>query len=418
MDTLMNTDKYVRTKCRYCDEKLDQSFLDLGTMALANSFVLPDAAKESEFTCPLKLVQCNTCKLVQLTHTVPASVLFSEYLYVSSTTKTFQAHFAEYAASVQQKLKTSKGKLAVDIGSNDGLLLSCFEKEGMKAIGIEPAANIAAEANERGLKTINKFFSRECVDEILKTEGHANTITANNVFAHVDDVQDVCRNVSALLATDGMFVIEFPYLGVMMDEMLFDMVYHEHLSYISVTSLTYLLGRFKLEIFDITPVASHGGSLRVFIQKAEGQQPISKTVAEYLKNESGRDYLSPNACKTFAGKVQSVKADLIKFVSDLKNQHKTIAGYGAPAKGNTIINYCGLTSDHIDYIVDDNPLKQGRLSPGARIPVVPSSRLRDQPTDYVIIFAWNFAKEIIQKIDFLKAKGVQFIIPLPRPKII
>jgi len=413
----IETEQYHKTQCRYCDSKLPPPFLKLGTMALANSFLFPNQV-EGEFSCPLQLTRCSACSLVQLTHVVPKELMFSDYLYVSSTTRTFQKHFSKYVQSVKGKLPRNKNVLAVDIGSNDGLLLSCFQKEGINAVGIEPAQNLSDQANQNGRKTINRFFDQACVESILSEYGPAHVITANNVFAHIDHIQDVCKNTLRLLRPAGFFVIEFPYLITMMDQLLFDMIYHEHLSYISIASLNHLLNRFHMEIFCIEKVASHGGSLRVFIQKKGETRIVSRDVQKFINLETNSDYLSETACETFAQKVQSVKEELLQYIIDIKTKKKSISAYGAPAKANTIINFCGLNQTQIDYIVDDNPLKQNRLTPGAHIPVVSRNHLLNQPTDYVIIFAWNFAKEIINNLEHLKRRGVQFIIPLPKPRLI
>lgn len=412
------TDPYQKRYCRYCNSKLLAPFLDLGDMALANSFILPEEVKNDEFSCPLRLVRCPKCYLIQLTHAVPKEIMFSNYLYVTSTTRTFQKHFLEYGRSVKNKLSLENHVLTVDIGSNDGLLLDCFQKQGFRAIGVEPAKNLSLEANEKGRETINRFFDRGCVDVILERYGQAHVITANNVFAHIDNIQDVCKNVHQLLHPEGFFVIEFPYLITMMEELLFDMIYHEHVSYISIAALSYLLNRFHMEIFCIEEVASHGGSLRVFVQKKDGPHSVSRDVEKFKSLEMDGDYLSENACNLFAQKVQNVRSELLKYIREIKSKEKSISGYGAPAKANTIINFCGLNQSQIDFIVDDNPLKQNRLTPGARIPVVSRSRLIKEPTNYVIIFAWNFAREIMENLLPLKQKGVQFIVPLPKPQVL
>ena len=411
-------DTLRKTVCRYCNSKLAEAFLDLGSMPLANSFLTEEQAKKDEFSCPLSLSYCSACGLVQLTHVVPPDLMFSNYLYVSSTTRTFQEHFLEYAKMVRNKIQKKENLLAVDIGSNDGLLLNCYQREGMKVVGIEPAKNLSEAANRNGFTTLNRYFDSECVEKILHDYGAADVISANNVFAHIDDIQSVCRNVQKLLSSRGIFVIEFPYLLTMIDQMLFDMIYHEHLSYISITALKFLLKKHDLEIFDVVPVSSHGGSLRVFIQKKGAGFPQSQKVAAILLEEQTKGIGSGTSYRNFAVRVAEWRETFVQMMVDLKAKGKSISGYGAPAKANTIINYCHLNSSHIDYIVDDNPLKQGKFSPGAKIPIIPSAQLTDNPTDYVIIFAWNFAQEIIQKIGHLKSKGVQFIIPLPRPEIV
>ena len=414
----VDVDQFRKRVCRYCDSRLDKPFLDLGISPLANSLPLIGEESLEEFTCPLQLVKCSTCHLVQLSHVVPPKMMFSDYLYVSSTTQTFRNHFASYAKSLRSKLKKKDNALAVDIGSNDGLLLSCYQSEGMRAVGVEPAKNLSDLAAQQGLNAINDYFNAACVDQILKKYGPADIISANNVFAHIDNVQDVCKNVYQLLDGHGIFVIEFPYLITMVEKMLFDMIYHEHLSYISVSSLHYLLKQFQFKIFAIEKVSSHGGSLRIFIEKKDGSYLVSGEVAKMEEEERNNGYLTFSPYNSFAENVRQTKHALTQCVQEIKLKNKSICGYGAPAKATTLINYCGWSSSDIDYVVDDNPLKQNRLVPGAKIPIVPSSHLNDNPRDYVIIFAWNFAKEIISKTKHLEQKDTKFIIPLPHLEIV
>jgi hypothetical protein len=345
--------------------------------------------------------------------------MFSNYLYVSSTTQTFLNHFAEYAKEVRAKLqKKDSSIVAVDVGSNDGLLIAAYQNEGMKAIGVEPAKNLAEEANQKGRTTIADYFGQTAVDRILERVGPADAISGNNVFAHIDDIHSVCANVLRLLTPKGIFVIEFPYLVTMLEQMFFDMIYHEHLCYIALRPLQSLLRQFRLEIFEAQEVASHGGSLRVFIQKQGAGYPRNSKVDQLLNKEAQEDYGSQAIYQQFAEKVYQTKAELAEFVSRLKAQGKSFAGYGAAAKANTLINFCDWTAADLDYIVDDNPLKQNRFTPGARLPVVPGRHLFEHPVDYVIIFAWNFASEIVDKLKPLREKGAQFLTPLPRPRLI
>jgi SAM-dependent methyltransferase len=394
-------------------------YLSLGHTPLANAYLQESDLYGHEFKEELALQLCQSCGLSQLTKVVSPERMYKNYLYVSSTTQTFRQHFAEYAKKAKARLLRKTGPfLAVDIGSNDGLLLSCYQNEGMRAVGVEPARNLSREANEKGLRTVNDYFGEKPAGAILKEFGPADIISANNVFAHIDDIHSVCRGVNKLLAPGGFFVIEFPYLSVMFDDMVFDMIYHEHLSYIAVNPLKFVLGKFDLEIFAIENVSSHGGSLRVFIQKKNGGHAVSKEVEALSNDEKKRGYDSFQVYQDFAKRVYKVKEDLIGFVQKIKSEGKSISGYGAPAKGNTLINFCGLRPSQIDYIVDDNPMKQNLLSPGAHIPVVSSTTLMARPTNYVIIFAWNFAGEIIKKLEPLKKQGVQFIVPLPRPRMV
>lgn len=393
--------------------------MDLGQKhPLANSLPRKEDLSKEQFTCPLELVKCAHCHLVQLAHAVPADLMFKDYLYVSSTTKTFRDHFAAYAKTVKAKLTNMVKPVAVDIGSNDGLLVSCYINEGMQGVGVDPAENLAKQANAEGRPTINRYFDETCVKEIIQKYGKAHAISANNVFAHIDDIQSVCRNVFDLLDDQGFFVIEFPYLVTMLDEMLFDMIYHEHVSYIGVTSLSFLMQKFGGRIFDIQKVSSHGGSLRVFICKQTASYQEESIVKELLQLEKDKGCLQNEVYEKFAARVLNFKKDLTALLGCLSATGKSICGYGAPAKATTIVNFCELSEKQIEYIVDDNPLKQGRFVPGGNIPIVPSAQLETKPAGYVLIFAWNFAKEIMSKLTSLSEKGTEFIVPLPEPRVI
>lgn len=406
---------YKKQNCRYCDTPLEEPYLELGSMPLANNLPRKEDLKTPEFSCPLSLVFCQKCGLVQLSHVVPPELMFSHYLYVSSTTKTFQDHFAHYARDARRRVN-GQNPLAVDIGSNDGLLLECYKREGMRICGVDPAKNLAEEANKKGLTTLNHFFNEKSVDQILKDFGPASLVSGNNVFAHIDDIQSVLKNVHRLLTGDGIFVIEFPYLGTMLDELLFDMTYHEHLSYIGVTALKYVVERFGFQIFDVEAVSSHGGSLRVFMQKKNGGHQVKPVVEHFLEHELKEKHLELATHELFAKRVLKVRQDFITLIKKLKAEGKSIAGYGAPAKASTLCNFYGLTAKHLDYVVDDNPLKQDRYIPGMHIPIVSSSTLSKKAPDAVVIFAWNFAAEIIKKISFLEDKGTRFLVPLFNPK--
>lgn len=414
----MNHDQYKRKTCRYCDAPLGPAFLDLGLQPLANNLPRKEDVATPEFCCPLAVVKCRHCHLVQLTHSVPAGLMFDNYLYVSSTTKTFREHFAEYAEDVRAHIAGKERPLAIDIGSNDGLLVSCYNKNGMRGLGVEPAKNLAAEAQRQGIETVNRYFDQETVKKVIAKYGKADAISANNVFAHIDDIQSVCRNVRELLADDGFFVIEFAYLGVMLEKMFFDMVYHEHVCYIGVTALEFLLNKYGMKIFDVKEVETHGGSLRVFIQKDKGSRARTETVEKFFCLEKERGYLDEKVYLDFATRVYGFKEKLNSMLKEIRKEGKTVCGYGAPAKATTIVNFCGLSSSQIDYIVDDNPLKQDRLLPGAKIPIVPGTYLNEKPSDYILIFAWNFAPEIISKLGSQKAKGIKFIVPLPEPVLV
>lgn len=404
-------------ECRICRSSLIK-FLSLGSMPLANSFLSKEGMDKEEKTFPLEACFCNKCKLVQLSYVVDPEIMFRNYVYVSSTTKTFQQHFRKMAGEIAKEFGLDKNSLAVDIGSNDGILLKPFKEIGMQTIGIEPAANIAKIAEQNGIETINDFFSGSVVKEIIEKKGNADVITATNVFAHISDINSMVENVKALLKKDGIFVIEVQYLMDTIEKMNFDNIYHEHLYYYTLTSLANFFKKHSMEVFDVKRVDSHGGSLRVFIKRAEDKRKIKGSINKLLDYEKKMGVESIDLYKKFADNVYSVKENLVSYIKDIKKRGKTIAAYGAPAKGNTLLNFCSIGADCIEYVVEDNELKIGLYTPGTRIPVVSSKMLDEEMPDYILILAWNFAKEILEKTKKYADQGVKFIIPLPEPKIV
>ena len=400
-------------KCRICGNESLKNFLSLGKMPLANSFLSKQELTQDEKSFPLETCFCGNCKLVQLSYVVPAEMMFKNYVYVSSTTNTFKVHFTKMAEDISRNFTLNEDSLAVDIGSNDGILLKGFQRMKVQTIGVEPAVNIAAIAEQNGVETINDFFGEASVNEIIRRKGQADVVTATNVFAHVNDIHDFVANVKSLLKKDGIFVIEVPYLVTMFEKMLFDTIYHEHLSYFSLTSLNHFFGMLGMQVFDVQNVDSHGGSLRVFVEKNDGKFKINPSVTAMLKNEKEFGVDNFALYKQFADKVYNTRHNLVMCLKDLKGKGNAIAAYGAPAKGNTLLNFCQIGTEYISYVVDDNPLKIGLYTPGMHIPVVSSKNLEEQKPDYILILAWNFAKEIMEKTKKLEDGGVKFIIPLP-----
>ena len=405
-------------RCRICNSKDLRNFLSLGKTPLANSFLLEKELNLEEKKFPLEACFCMDCKLVQLNYIVPAELMFKNYIYVSSTTNTFKVHFAKMAEEISREFKLNEKSLAVDIGSNDGLLLKGFQKFGVKTFGVEPAANLADIARKNGVDTINDFFNESAAKEIISKKANADVITATNVFAHVDNISDLIRNVKFLLKENGIFVIEVPYLVDMLEKMTFDAIYHEHLSYFSVIPLAKFFKMNGMEIFKIKKVDSHGGSLRVFAKKKEGKFEIDESVSMMIENEKKIGIEDFETYKKFADKVYAVKKKLIHYLKDIKSKGKIVAAYGAPAKGNTLLNFCGIGNDYIDYIVEDNPLKQGLYAPGSHIIVLGPNALDEKKPDYILILAWNFAEEILNKTKKYKDMGIKFIIPLPEPVVV
>ncbi|MBW2977068.1 class I SAM-dependent methyltransferase [Candidatus Woesearchaeota archaeon] len=405
-------------QCRICHDKDLKKFLSLGKTPLANSFLKKEELEKNENNYPLELDFCSNCKLVQLNYIVPPESMFRDYVYVSSTSSTFKAHFAIMAEDISKSFMLNEKSLVVDIGSNDGILLKGFQKMNVQTIGVEPATNVAKIAEQNGVETINDYFNNTVVNKIVREKGHADVITANNVFAHINDIDDVINNIKVLLKKDGIFVIEVQYFMDMIEKMTFDNIYHEHLSYFTLTSLSYFFEKRGMGIFDAKKIDTHGGSLRVFIKKSEGKHEVKKQVGEMLEHEKSAGVDNFELYKKFAGKVYGVREKLTSYIKGIKAQGKSLAGYGAPAKSTTLLNFCNIGKDYINYIVDDNPLKIDLYTPGTHIPVVSSEILDKQTPDYVLVLAWNFAEEILAKTRKYADKGVKFIIPLPEPRIV
>ena len=407
----------IKMNCRICGNSNVEKFLSLGETALANSYLSKEDLNKEEKKFPLELCFCHKCKAAQLVEVVPPNLLFKHYLYVSSTANTFKTHFTQMAEFLTKEFNLGRSSLVVDIGSNDGLFLEGFQKFGVKTIGIEPAVNIAKIAEQNGVETINEFFNFQVTNQIINSKGKADIVTANNVFAHIADIHYVTKNVKLLLKDNGIFVIEVAYLVDMLDKLTFDAVYHEHLYYYSLTSLDHFFKSEDMQIFKVQHVPTHGGSLRVFVKKQGSNIQIGSSVSEFLEKEKGIvDKIE--TYKEFATKIYTAKEKLLSEIRKLKNQGKTISGYGAPAKATTLLSFCGIDANYLSYLVDDNPLKQGLFMPGTHIPIVDMSMLDKHRPDYILILAWNFAEEILNKTKKYKDAGTKFIIPLPEPVLI
>lgn len=406
------------SSCRLCKNKNLKKALSLGSSPLANSFLTKKLLDQPESFFPLEINFCPRCGHLQLGHAVSPDLLFKNYLYVSSTSNVFIKHFEDYAKSVYDKFKLNKKSLVIDVGSNDGVLLKPFKKLGTKILGIDPAEEIAKKATKEGIKTLPIYFDKKTAAQIAKDYGYADVVTANNVFAHVYDIDEVTGAVYLLLKKNGVFVIEVPYLVDFLQKNLFDTIYHEHLSYFSLKPLVVFFEKHGMKIFDVEKVDSHGGSIRIFVKKKEGKYKINASVKKFIKGEEKLGLFLFKTYVEFRNKIKKNKVKLIKILNELKSQGKTIVGYGAPAKGNTLLNYFGIGNDILDYIVDDSPLKQNLYTPGTHIPVVSSDRLEKSKPDYILILAWNFAEPIMEKLSYLKETGSRFILPAPVPQIV
>ena len=404
--------------CRMCNGDRLSMFLDLGFTPPADHFCRTDQLREPGIYYPLQVYMCDDCGLAQLGFVVSPEVLYrNDYPYESSTTKTGHEHWKDFANSVVSRFDLSSKDLVVDIGSNVGVLLSAFKENDIRVMGVDPAANIVMIARDRGIDTLCDFFNSESTDLIKVNHGQAAVITATNVFAHVDDLTAFMGNIKNLLKPDGIFIFEAPYLVHLLEKNEYDTIYHEHLSYLSVKPLIPFFGKFGMEVFDIEQVDIHGGSFRVYTA-GTGRQKVSSIVEDMIEDERRRGIHSHDVLKEFSEKVKKNKRDLMWMLRSLKHKGAAIAGVSAPAKGMTLLNYCGIDRDLLDFVTEKASLKIGRYTPGSHIPVVSDDVLLEKMPDYALLLAWNFADEIIKNLSEYEQKGGKFIIPVPTPTII
>ena len=404
-------------KCRMCDSDRLELFLDLGFMPPADNFLTEKQLKEPEMYYPLTVNVCHECGLVQLGYVVPADKLYnSNYPYESSTTKTGREHFFQMAQKICNRFNLKKESLVVDLGSNVGVLLQGFKNEGMTVVGVEPSVNIVRIAIENGIETIPSFFTMEAVDEILEKHGKVSVLTATNVFAHIDDLNDFMKTLDKSLSDDGIFVFEAPYFVNLLKNLEYDTIYHEHLSYISVKPIKTFFEKHGFEIFDIEEVIIHGGSLRVFVSR-KGKHEKSKIIEKMIGLEEEEKIYNIETLKKFADKVYKHRNELTSLLNELKNKGKRIVCVSAPAKGMTLMNYCNIDKSICDYVTEKSKMKIGKFTPGTHVPVVSDDIFHKDYPDYAVLLAWNFADEIIKNLSIFEQNGGKFIIPIPHVRI-
>ena len=407
----------TRRNCRLCGNKKLEHVLKFKPTPPANAFIPKTKLDVPQEHFPLDVYQCTHCSHVQLLDVLDPQLLFENYVYVSGTSSVFVKHFEEYAKKIISDFEVPAGSFVLDVGSNDGTLLKFLQEAGMRVLGIDPAVEIAKKTTQSGIETLPLFFTAELAGHILQERGPAAVITANNVFAHVDDLVGFAQGVRKLLTDDGIFVFEVSYFVDVYEKTLFDTIYHEHLSYHTVGPLKPFFAAQGLELIEAMRVDSHGGSLRGIVQRAGGFRMVGRSVSELIRLEHELGLDRPETLKRFAAKIDGLKKELQELLCDLKQRGKRIVGYGAPAKATTLMHHFELGADMLDFIIDDSPLKQGKYSTGLHIPVLPSSALNVAKPDYVLILAWNFAEPIMENNRAFSEAGGKFIIPLPKIEI-
>jgi len=407
-----------RTACRACRSRELARFLPLGETALANSFLRSASEFASEARFPLDVVFCRSCSMVQLADVIDPETLFRNYLYVTGTSDTIAQHNEAYAKDVVGMLSLGEADLVVEVASNDGSLLKRFRAEGVRTLGIEPATNIAARASAEGIETVNRFFGPACARDVRASHGPAAAVIGNNVLAHVDEPVEFLAACKALLGPEGLVIVEVPELAEFVERLEYDTVYHEHLSYFSLTSLMTVCEEAGLRIVRADRVPVHGGSLRIHAAAHEREPDHAPAVHARAHEERAAGLTSLARFERFARDVEHNRAALLDLLHSLERQGHTVAGYGAPAKGNTLLNYCGIGPELLPYTVDKSPLKVGLFTPGMHIPVLPVATLLERQPGYVLILAWNFADEIMRQQAEYARRGGRFILPLPEPRIV
>ena len=407
-------------QCRFCKTELIHEFIDLINAPASNSFLSREQLNEPEVFFPLKVLVCHKCFLVQVDEYKKSDAIFdSDYVYFSSFSTSWLAHAKRYTEMITERLQLTPHSKVIEIASNDGYLLQNFVKTGIPVLGIEPTKNTAAVAVQKGIETITEFFGSALAKRLAASGTMADLFLGNNVLAHVPDIVDLVKGMKIILKPVGVVTMEFPHLLQLIRHSQFDTIYHEHFSYLSFYSVKQIFESQGLEMFDVEEIPTHGGSLRIYAKHAGAEQHVIKESVQLLiDKEINEGIANLEYYSNFRAKVIHVKLGFLQFLVDTKTKNQSVAAYGAAAKGNTLLNYCGVKNDLISFVVDANPNKQNKFLPGSHIPVTNEQMLKDRKPDFVVIFPWNLKEEIVQQLSYIRAWGGKFVIPLPDLEII
>jgi SAM-dependent methyltransferase len=409
----------TQPRCRFCRAVLGHTFVDLGMSPLCQTHIEPDRLNHMERFFPLHAWVCSECYLAQLEEYVAPQDIFSDYAYFSSFSDSWVDHARRYTEAIGKRLGLGPSSLVMEIASNDGYLLQHFVKAGIPCLGIEPAANVAKVAVERGIPTTVRFFGWETAGLIAAESGRPDLLLGNNVLAHVPDINDFVSGMKRLLKPGGVITMEFPHLLQLIDQNQFDTIYHEHFSYLSLVTVERIFAHHGLVLFDVEEIPTHGGSLRIYARHADdAAKPVGARVHELREREIARGLCRLETYSAFGENVKETKRKLLEFLIGAKRAGKQVVGYGAPGKGNTLLNYCGIRQDFLDYTVDRSPHKQGRYTPGTHIPILAPDRIAATRPDYILILPWNLKDEVMAQMSFVREWGARFVVPIPETIIL
>jgi len=410
---------WPRCGCMFCGTPLRHTFVDLGMSPLCESYVPPEKLDQMEPFYPLHAYVCDSCFLVQLREYVSPEEIFTEYAYFSSYADSWVEHMRRYAETIARRLGLGRNSLVVEVASNDGYLLQHFVRMGIPVLGVEPAANVAKVAVAKGIPTLVKFFGEQTARELVEQGKQADLLCGANVLAQVPRLNDFVKGLRVLLKPGGVITIEFPHLMRLMAENQFDTIYHEHFSYFSFSAAERIFRAHGLVLFDVEEIPTHGGSLRIYARHADDPaKPETDRARALREREIDAGMLMLETYAAFAEQVKETKRKLLDFLIAAKRGGKKVAGYGAPGKGNTLLNYCGIRTDFIDFTVDRNPYKQGKFLPGTHIPIYAPDRIRDERPNFVLILPWNFQEEIRDQMSYIREWGGKFVVPIPEVRIL